>query len=199
MSSVFGAGSGPDEQKISTSVDEVLIKKEVSIIPSGIPGFDESLGQGLPAGNLYLVSGTLGSSSVQLVQEILYNTLIAKGKVTYYTVEDSSTDIIQDMKVHGMNISQFVDEGSWRFGRVIPPNMKKVLEALPEVPMEQRIFLDESFTDLMNHYYDTIKDGFNTVIHLPVLVRNYSLDDIQNLLFYMKGNSFYALNGRSTR
>jgi len=86
-----------------------------------------------------------------------------------------------------MNIQQYVDEGSWIFGRVIPPSMKQIIEVLPEIPMEQRIELDASFTALMNHYYDMIKEGRNTVLNLPLLVRSFPLTEIQNLLFYVTG------------
>lgn len=186
MASVFGSSKKEPfgKGKIEETIQE---QKKALILPTGIPGFDESLGQGLPAGNLYLISGAVGSSSNQFVQQILYNTMISKGNVTYYTVENASTDIIQDMQVLGMNIQQYVDDGSWVFGRVVPPNMKKIVDALPEIPMEQRIDLDESFTSLMNHFYETVKGGRNTAIHLPLLVRNFPLDEIQNLLFYMTG------------
>jgi len=184
--SVFG-GEG-EKTLASPSMDgATLQQKQDQVLATGIPGFDDSLGQGLPSGNLYLIYGTLGSASAQFVQQIMYNTVISKGKVTYYTVENSSTDIIQNMTIFGHNIQPYVDDGSWNFARVIPPNMKTIMDALPEAPMEQRIDLDETFTKLMNHFYDAVKEGRNTVIHLPLLIRNYSLQEIQNLLFYMTG------------
>jgi len=183
--SIFGESKDVGQQ--GRMEDAVLTQQKAAVIPTGIPGFDEVLGQGLPTGNLYLVSGQIGSSSYQFVQQILYNTLISKGKVAYYTVENSSVDIIQDMQLVGMNIQQYVDEGSWIFGRVIPPSMKQIIEVLPEIPMEQRIELDTSFTALMNHYYDMIKEGRNTVLNLPLLVRSFPLSEIQNLLFYVTG------------
>jgi len=183
--SVFGASEKKDTKG---KVEDLLLRQQKdAVVATGIPGFDESLGQGLPAGNLYLISGEMGSSSNQFVQQILYHTMVSKGKVAYYTVENSSTDIIQDMQVLGMNIQQYVDEGSWTFCRVIPPTMKKIMDVLPDVPMEQRIELDDSFTKLMNNYYDMVKDGRNTVLHLPLLVRNYPLSEVQNLLFYLTG------------
>lgn len=184
MSKVFGksnAGTRPDEQ---TGLFEQATK---IIVQTGIPGFDENLGQGLPSGNLYLVSGTLGSKATLLAQQILYNILITKGKVTYYTVENPSTDIISDMQLFGMNIQQYVDDGSWIFARPLPQNMKKIFDLLPEVPMEQKIEIGDSLSNLMNHFHDSVKDGRSTAIHLPQLIRNFSLDEIQNLLFFMTG------------
>lgn len=184
MSKVFGASNS--DSSGSAQIQDTS-QQSVSIVATGIPGFDEILGQGLPAGNLYLVSGVLGSNSSLFVQQILYNTLIAKAKVTYYTVEQASTDIIQDMQLFGMDVQQYVDDGSWVFARVLPANLKKIMEALPEVPMEQRIDVHESLSGLMNHFHDSAKEGRNTAIHLPYLVRSFSLEEIQNLLFFMTG------------
>jgi len=86
-----------------------------------------------------------------------------------------------------MNIQQYVDDGSWSFSRIIPSNMKTIIDALPEVPMEQKLELDDSLTKLMNNFYDMAKEGRSTAIHMPLLIRNFSLNDIQNLLFYMTG------------
>jgi KaiC/GvpD/RAD55 family RecA-like ATPase len=182
--SVFGGEAEGTSPKLE---DTTLQQQKDVTVATGIPGFDDTLGQGLPSGNLYLIYGSLGSASAQFAQQILYNTVISKGKVTYYSVESSSTDIIQNMQVFGLNIQSYVDDGSWAFGRVIPPNMKTIMDALPEAPMEKRIDLDETFTKLMNHFYDAVKEGRNTVITLPLLIRNYPLQEVQNLLFYMTG------------
>lgn len=190
MASVFGAGNNEQVAKKQESIltgQQSRIAGEYQIINSGIPGFDESLGQGLPTGNIYLLTGTVGAGIEQFAQQVLYTTLIAKSKITYYNLENSSSDIVQDMKGYNMNIEPYVDDGSWKFARVIPQNMKKVIEAFPEEPMEERIYLDESFTGLMNHFYDSVKNNRNTAVHLTSLARNYSLEEIQNLMTYMKG------------
>ncbi len=184
MSKVFGASSSDSG---SAQIQDTSQQQALGVIATGIPGFDEILGQGLPAGNLYLISGVLGSNASLFVQQILYNTLIGKAKVTYYTVEQASTDIIQDMQLYGMNVQQYVDDGSWVFARVLPANLKKIMEALPEVPMEQRIDVHESLSGLMNHFHDSAKEGRNTAIHLPYLIRNFSLEENQNQLLFMTG------------
>ena len=141
----------------------------------------------MPAGNLYLLSGPLSSNTNLFAQQILYHSIIKKGKVTYYTVEHASTDIIEDMQLFNMKIEQYVDDGSWIFVRVLPPSMKKITHALPEVPMEKRIELVDSLSTLMNNFHDTVKEGHNTAMHLSHLIRNFSLDEIQNLIFFMAG------------
>lgn len=185
MASKFGAR---DEARPGAQREESLEKEaRPAVVPTGIIGFDDIMGGGLPAGNLYLLSGVLGSNTTLFAQQALYNTVIRKGKVTYYTVEHSSTDIIQDMQLYGMDVQEYIDDGSWVFARVVPKGIKKVLEALPEVPMEQRIDVGESLSNLMNHFHDSAKEGRNTAIHLPQLIRSFPLEEVQNLLFFMAG------------
>lgn len=181
---MFGE-SGDD--KSENSQKQVEEKKQEAIVESGIPGFDSSLGQGLPSGSLYLLSGHVGSNQDLFAQQILYHTIVSKGKVAYYTVEQTANDIIENMKLFGMNIQDYVDEGSWVFARALPPNMKVVMEALPDFPMAQTIELSNSLSALMKHFHEKVKDGCNTVIHLSHLIRNFSLEEIQNLLLFMTG------------
>jgi len=141
----------------------------------------------LPAGNLYLISGQIGSGSNLMAQQMLYHIIVKKGKVTYYTVENPSTDIIEDMKLFGMKIQEYVDDGTWIFARVLPSNIKKVADALPDIPMEKRIELVDSLSKLKSHFHDTVKEGRNTVLHMSHLIRSFPLEEIQNMLFFMEG------------
>lgn len=180
MASVFG-----EDKNAQVAVSEVQ-QQRPNIVLTGIPGFDEALGQGLPSGNLYLIAGSVGSSANSFVQQVLFNSLVRKSKVCYYTVENSISDVIEDMRVYGMDTQPYIDDGSWISARVIPPNLKKIVEALPEQPMEQKIYA-ETLDTLMNHFYDMVKEGRNTAIQLSSLVKNYPIQEIQNLLFYMTG------------
>ena len=104
------------------------------------------------------------------------------GKVAYYTVERSSSDIIQDMELFGMNIEQYIKEGSWVFTRLVVPSMKGVIET--GVSQEKKIDLG-SLSELGKNFEEKVKQGFNTALHLSHLIRNFSLEEIQNLLFIM--------------
>lgn len=183
MSSIFG--SSRDEQRASQGELTQQRTAVSSEIPTGIPGFDELLGQGLPVGNLYLLSGSFSSNTTLFAQQVLYNTLLRKGKVAYYTVEKQSTDIIDDMRIYGMNVESYVDDGSWVFARAMPPSMKKIAEALPEAPMEQRIELTSSLTPLMDHFLAAVKEGRSTALHLTSLIRSFNVEEIQSMLLYM--------------
>lgn len=186
MSSIFG--SSKDELRAQSSGELTQQQQKTAVsseIATGIPGFDELLGQGLPVGNLYLLSGSFSSNTALFAQQVLYNIMLRKGKVAYYTVEKASTDIADDMSVYGMNVGNYVDDGSWVFARAIPQNLKKISEALPEVPMEQRIDLTGSLAPFMDHFLSAAKEGRSTAVQLTPLMKSFSLDEIQSALLYM--------------
>jgi len=179
MSSVFGS-EGNEEQRTQVVGEEVSQRT----VATGIQGFDEAIGQGLPVGNVYLVTGELGSSSKLFIQQILFNSIISKNKITYYTVRTPSSDIIKDMQLYNMEIGKFVDDGTWTFVRVVPEKMKEIIDALPQNPMDQRIEMQDTLANLMNHLHDTISDGRHTAIHLADLMRIYSPEQIHNIILF---------------
>ena len=143
----------------------------------------------MPSGNLYLLSGHLGSNTALFAQQVLYNSVVRKEKAAYYTLENSSADIIQDMHLFDLKIQRYIEDGSWIFARAIPSSMKKTIDSLPEVTTEKRIALEDSLSPLMDNFLESVKEGRNTAIHLSHLIRSFSLEEVQNLLFYMAGIS----------
>ena len=133
---------------------------------------------------MYLLSSSLGSNADLFAQQILYR-IVANGvKVNYYTVEHSSTDVALNMQLFGMNIEQYVKDGSWVFTRLVVPSMKNVIDTMQDLSQEKKINLD-SLSKLEKSFEESAKEGYNTALHLSHLIRNFSLDEIQNLLFYM--------------
>lgn len=131
-----------------------------------------------------MLSSSLGSNADLFAQQILFRIVANGGKVNYYTVEHSSIDVALDMQLFGMNIEQYVTDGSWAFTRLVVPSMKNMIDAMPEVLQEKKIDLD-SLSKLMQIFEDSAKEGRHTTIHLSHLIRNFSLEEIQNLLFFM--------------
>lgn len=131
-----------------------------------------------------MLSSSLGSNADLFAQQILFRNVVDMGKVAYYTVERSSLDVMGDMELFGMNIEQYVKEGSWVFTRLVVPSMKSLIETRPDVLQEKKLDLG-SLLELGKNFEDKVKQGFNTALHLSHLIRNFSLGEIQNLLFFM--------------
>ena len=83
--------------ELAASAAEEETKSEIKTTESGIPGFDDALGGGLPIGNLFLFSGVFGNNQPLFAQQILYHSIVEKGKVVYYSLDQASTDIIDEM------------------------------------------------------------------------------------------------------
>ena len=131
-----------------------------------------------------MLSSSLGSNADLFAQQILYRIVANGGKVNYYTVEHSSADVALNMQLFGMNLEQYVKEGSWVFTRLVVPSMKNMIDAMPDLSQEKKINLD-SLSKLMQNFEESAKEGYNTALHLSHLIRNFSLEEIQNLLFFM--------------
>ena len=141
----------------------------------------------MPSGNLYLLSSSLGSNADLFAQQILFHMVEQMKKVTYYTVGRGSSDIIEDMNIFGMNIEQYVSDGSWSFTRIIPPSLKKIIDSMQVNSIEKKLELDDSLLGLMKHFEETAKEGRSTVLYLSQLIRDFSLNEIESLIFFMTG------------
>jgi len=126
----------------------------------------------------------LGSNADLFAQQILYRIVANGGKVNYYTVEHSSADVALNMQLFGMNLEQYVKDGSWVFTRLVVSSMKNMIDAMPDLSQEKKIDLD-SLSKLMQNFEESAKEGYNTALHLSHLIRNFSLEEIENLLFFM--------------
>ena len=133
---------------------------------------------------MYLLSSSLGSNADLFAQQILYRIVANGGKVNYYTVEHSSADVALNMQLFGMNLEQYVKDESWVFTRLVVSSMKNMIDAMPDLSQEKKIDLD-SLSKLEKNFEESAKEGYNTALHLSHLIRNFSLEEIENLLFFM--------------
>jgi KaiC/GvpD/RAD55 family RecA-like ATPase len=178
-------------------------KFKVKLTNLGMQGLEYVLKGGFPMDSVYLLTGASGTYFAQFAQQALYNHLITKGKVAYYTVETPTSDIEQDMAVFGWNVSKYIDDGSWVFGRPLPPQLMKLAEMMPETPGEQRIPLTESSLHaLAQNFLGKLKEGRWTALNLSHLLRIYPIKEIIELVMFWVnaahkygGVHFLLLNG----
>jgi len=169
----------------TTTPQEKEIELEKEFLESGIPGFDDAIGNGLPIGNIYLLCGHFANGSDIFVQQVLNKRITSNDKVAYYTVEQSSNDTIDAMKLYGMDIKEYVNNNSWMFFRMLHTSLKNVSAVIPKVSTEQQISFD-NISILMKHFQEKAEEGFNTCINFSPLMRNFSLKEISNFLFFMQ-------------
>jgi len=165
-------------------IDSLKENKDVRL-PSGIPGFDDLLGDGFPNATLHVLSGPYGGHHLTFAQQVLYNHAISKGSIAYYVVENAGNDVMDDMAVFNWHINKYVDDGSRKFIRLLPPVMEKIAKLSDEDPMEKRIPLRSSLIPFQDDFLTNLKEGRWCVLNLSYITQNFSLDNIVELLLYM--------------
>ena len=53
--------------------------------------------------------------------------------------------------------------------------------------IEKKLELGDSLLGLMKHFEETAKEGRSTVLYLSQLIRDFSLNEIESLIFFMTG------------
>lgn len=167
------------------SIDSIGKETKNVRVPSGIPGFDDILGDGFPNGSLYILSGPYGGHHLTFAQQVLYNHAIAKGNVAYYVVENSSDDIMEDMALFNWHVNKYVDDGSWKFVRLLPPSIEKIAKLTDEIPMEKRIALKSSLIPFQDDFLSSLKEGRWCAMNFSYLAQNFPIDIMVESLLYM--------------
>ena len=158
---------------------------EMGMSDFGLQGIGYVLGGGFPTNSVYLVMGDPGTFYATFAQQALYNASKQKTKVVYYTSEASSDDIIQDMATFKWDVSDAMDDGSWIFTRVIPPQLKTITNNTPEDPREQRIDLPpHSLTSLHEDFVEKLNEGRWSALSLSYLIRTYPEEEVLDLIMF---------------
>ena len=75
-------------------------------VATGIPGLDRMLGGGLVAGRPYLVTGGTGSGKTLLGLQFLLEGLRRKEEVLLVAVDEPPTEIVENVRSFGWDLSQ---------------------------------------------------------------------------------------------
>ncbi len=96
-------------------------KASTETVSSGIPGLDRMLGKnGFYRGSSILVSGTAGTGKTSLATHFAQAACKRGEKVLFFSLEESSSQIIRNMKSIGIDLSTWNKKGLLRFYSVRP-------------------------------------------------------------------------------
>jgi len=161
------------------------VPQEPGLSDFGLQGITYVLGSGFPTNSVYLVTGDPGTFYATFAQQALYNACKQKIKVVYYTTEASSEEIIQDMHTFKWDIGDAMDDGSWVFTRVLPPQLKTVASNTPEDPREHRIDLPpHSLSALRDDFIEMLNEGRWSALSLSYIMKTYPEDEVTDLIMY---------------
>ena len=101
------------KNKIKTSSAR---KAGLETIPTGIAGFDEVLGGGVPKGRVMLVSGRTGTGKTVLLNEFLYQGITQLNENgVYVTFEENPKDIITNVRSFGWKYTSLIKKRKLAF------------------------------------------------------------------------------------
>ncbi len=151
----------------------------------GLQGIGYILGGGFPTNSVYLLTGEPGTFYATFAQQALYNASHDKTKVVYYTSESSSEDVIQDMHTFKWDVNDAMDDGSWIFTRVVPPQLKTIVSNTPEDPREERIDLPpNSLNALEQDFLEKLNEGRWSALSLSYLMKSYPESEVMDLVMF---------------
>lgn len=93
------------DQAASTQNNALATNHRIS---TGVPGLDDILGGGLPAGHLYLIEGDPGTGKTTLALQFLLQGVARGEACMYVTLSESKNELEQVAASHGWNLDSIV-------------------------------------------------------------------------------------------
>ncbi|PIN74133.1 hypothetical protein COV20_00785 [Candidatus Woesearchaeota archaeon CG10_big_fil_rev_8_21_14_0_10_45_16] len=105
-------------------------RKPQEYLLTGIPGFDELLGNGIPRGSAILVAGGAGSGKTIFSLQTLYNHALSGEKCLYMSFEEPEDHLIHHMEDFGWDPLPLIKKGNLMVKRFNPFDITRNVDAL---------------------------------------------------------------------
>lgn len=105
-----------------------IVKRPALI--TGVPGFDEMIPKGIPAGHAILVSGGPGSGKTTFSIQTLGNAAKRGQKCLFLTLEETEEDLIGHLESYGFEPRQYIQDGNLLIKAQDPFTISRMVEAL---------------------------------------------------------------------
>lgn len=179
-------------QRMPTTSPDIgfAIKK----IPTGLAGFDVSIGGGgIPDGSLILVLGEPGSGFEIFALQIIYNQAKAGKKIFYVAVDKPTSEVDLEMMTFGWNIETYKSIGSWSY---IDAYSAKFASSDDSSPV---ISWDKGLLNLLRTKFITTvaksAQPFTIIDTVSHLLLDYSEDQVRELIEHFTTNVVRKIGG----
>src|SRR5580693_2243290 len=146
-------------------------------VPSGIPGLDEMLGGGLPAGHVVLVTGLPGTGKTCLGLQFLFSGAARGEPGVYLSLEEEEPALLASARQFGWPVDALVAAGTVKVMRLDPKQTHQNLQRIQsELAKElkalhaKRIVVDS--VSLLNMLSDDEPSRRNTLFGLAAACRD---------------------------
>jgi len=123
----------------------------LSKIESGIPGFDEITGGGLPKSAVIALIGRAGAGKEVLARHLAWNVLQHESKVLYITVSQSADELRYNMLSYGWDVTPFEENNQLRIVDVFTHSINNQVDLFDEVLIDDT---GNTFQKAMAAMYD---------------------------------------------
>jgi KaiC/GvpD/RAD55 family RecA-like ATPase len=108
----------------------------LSKIESGIPGFDEITGGGIPKSAAIALIGRAGAGKEVLARHIAWNILQRGSKVLYVSVSQSADELRYNMLSYGWDVTPFEENNQLRIVDVFTHSINNQIDLFDEVVID---------------------------------------------------------------
>ncbi len=118
------------DKKTSKAKREKEAAAGLKHIFTGVPGFDEMLGDGIPTGSSVLIEGGPGSGKTMFCLEIAMHYCRIGKKVLYMSFEEPEDRLIEHLEPLDKNVKKYISEDLLRLKRFNALDVARSVEAL---------------------------------------------------------------------
>ena len=93
------------KREVTKMVDAHESKEEIEYLNTGIKGFDELIGKGIPKGSQILISGGPGTLKTTFCMQTLANSAKKDRRGLYLSFEESEKNLTRNMSAYGWDIN----------------------------------------------------------------------------------------------
>ncbi|MCX8195290.1 MAG: AAA family ATPase [Candidatus Micrarchaeota archaeon] len=133
------------------------VAKKIARVPTGIPGLDNMLEGGLPAGSITLLSGACGTGKSTLAMQFLYSGAKYMDEPgVYVTLEEDPKKLVENMSLFGWELEELIAKKKLL---VIKPevykfeSIKQIISDAIEKIHAKRLVVD-SYSVLLTYFSD---------------------------------------------
>ncbi|NHJ85253.1 MAG: hypothetical protein FK734_07310 [Asgard group archaeon] len=153
---------------------------KVKLQSSGIMGFDQTIGGGIPDGSLILLLGEPGSGFDIFALQMLYYQAKAGRKVFYVSVDKPPSEVELEMMTFNWNIETYKSIGSWTYLDAYGAKFATDDESSPVISWDKGL-LNLLRTKFLNHVGKSAQP-FTVIDTVSNLLLDYDSDQVRELV-----------------
>lgn len=132
---------GMDKLRYKEKMDYQEIGKVINRVRTGIPGFDDLIEGGIPAGFFVVVTGPPGTGKTTFSLQFLLEGVKNKEKCIYFSFEEKVEQLINQSVSYGWDIGNYIEKGYLEIFGFTMLSSEEIIEII-DIFKPKRIVLD---------------------------------------------------------